>query len=103
MMLGSLFFMQRTVYDDSFILSVCGEALFLMLILAAPMLMSALSVGLVVSILQATTQVQEQTLGFVPKLIVTFLSLLLCGTWIGAMIGGFFIKLLTVIPHLEVK
>lgn len=97
------FFLQRTSYDDSFILSVCGEALYLILILSAPMLMSALAVGLVISILQATTQVQEQTLGFVPKLVVTFLSVLLCGTWIGAMIGAYATKLLTVIPYLDVK
>ncbi|HEY4000656.1 MAG TPA: flagellar biosynthesis protein FliQ [Candidatus Xenobia bacterium] len=99
------FFMQSGAiqYDDSFILSVCGEALFLILLLSAPMLLSALSVGLVVSILQATTQVQEQTLGFVPKLIVTFLSVLVCGTWIGAMLGGYTIKLFSAIPHLQVQ
>ena len=98
-----LFFFMQTAYDDSFIMGVCGECLYLILILSAPMLMAALSIGLVVSILQATTQVQEQTLGFVPKLIVTFLSLLLCSSWIGSMIGSFTIRLFGAIPHLVVK
>jgi len=101
--MGWLFFLQQTPYDDSFIMAVCGEALYLILILSAPMLMSALGIGLVVSILQATTQVQEQTLGFVPKLVVTFLSLLVCSTWIGAMIGSYTIRLFGAIPHLVVK
>ena len=73
----------------SFLLHICGRTLMLVLLLSAPMLVSALVVGLVISILQATTQVQEQTLSFVPKIIATFLSVIICGTWISGMLSSF--------------
>lgn len=98
-----LFFAVKTVFDDGYILGVCSEALYLILLLSAPMLMSALGVGLVISILQATTQVQEQTLSFVPKIVMTFLSLIICSTWIGGMLGGFALRIFKIIPDLVVK
>ena len=52
------------------------------LILSAPVLGISLFVGLIVSILQATTQIQEQTLTFVPKIVAIFLSLIFLGPWI---------------------
>ena len=79
---------------------ISTQALFLILLLSAPMLMSALSIGLVVSLLQATTQIQEQTLGFVPKLMAVFISALICGPWIGGMVGNFASKLFSDIAHL---
>jgi flagellar biosynthetic protein FliQ len=90
-------------FDDTFILSVCSEALYLILLLSSPMLISALAVGLVISVLQATTQVQEQTLSFVPKIVVTFMSVIICSTWIGGMLGQFAIKVFSYIPDLVVK
>lgn len=69
---------------DSDVLYISGRALYLILLLSAPMLVSALVVGLVISIIQATTQIQEQTLSFVPKIIVTFVSCLLAGPWIAS-------------------
>ena len=74
---------------EDFILHITSRALYLTLILSAPMLLSALGVGLVISILQATTQVQEQTLSFVPKIVATFLSVILTATWISSMICQF--------------
>ena len=63
------------------IVRVLREAILLVLLLsAAPMLVSMI-VGLLVSILQATTQVQEQTLSFVPKMLATFLTIALLGPW----------------------
>lgn len=56
-------------------------AIFHVLILATPLLGAGLLVGLLVSILQATTQIQEQTLAFIPKIIAILLSLLLFGPW----------------------
>ena len=76
-------------FTDEYIMEISSQAMYLILLLSAPMLMSALGVGLVISILQATTQIQEQTLSFVPKLLATFLSCLICGTWIANMCGGF--------------
>ena len=63
------------------IIRILREGLLLILLLsAAPMLMSML-VGLVVGIFQATTQIQEQTLSYVPKLIAVFLTLAIAGPW----------------------
>lgn len=98
-----MLWMAKVAFDDGFILGICSEALYLILLLSAPMLMSALLVGLVISILQATTQVQEQTLSFVPKIVVTFLSLVICSTWLGGMLGNFAVRIFNFIPELIVK
>lgn len=98
-----MLFLAKITFDDGFILGICSEALYLILLLSSPMLISALLVGLVISILQATTQVQEQTLSFVPKIIVTFLSVILCSTWIGGMLGAFAVRIFNYIPNLIVK
>ncbi|MGH9903135.1 MAG: flagellar biosynthesis protein FliQ [Pyrinomonadaceae bacterium] len=61
--------------------SLAGEALFLILLLSLPPLLASLIVGLVISLLQALTQVQEQTLTFVPKIIATILVLIIFAGW----------------------
>lgn len=61
--------------------SLGREALYVALLVAAPMLGLALVVGLVVSIFQATTQIQEQTLSFIPKLVAVFGGLAIFGPW----------------------
>jgi len=63
----------------AFIVGNAKQALYLVLILSAPPVLAALVVGLFVSIMQATTQVQEQTLTFVPKLVAIVLVLILMG------------------------
>jgi flagellar biosynthetic protein FliQ len=90
-------------FTDEYIMEISSNAMYLILLLSAPMLMSALGVGLVISILQATTQIQEQTLSFVPKLLATFLSCLICGTWISSMVGGFATRLFTDIENFGPK
>ncbi|MFC4307409.1 flagellar biosynthesis protein FliQ [Cohnella boryungensis] len=67
---------------SEFIIGLAGQALYTVLKVSAPMLVIALVVGLLVSIFQATTQIQEQTLAFVPKIIAVFLALLIFGPWI---------------------
>ena len=61
--------------------SLAGEALWLILLLSMPPLLASLVVGLVISLLQALTQVQEQTLTFVPKIIATILVLIITAGW----------------------
>ena len=61
--------------------SLAGEALWLILLLSLPPLLASLTVGLVISLLQALTQVQEQTLTFVPKIIATILVLMITAGW----------------------
>jgi flagellar biosynthetic protein FliQ len=68
--------------SSEFVIGLAGQALFTVLKISAPMLGIGLIVGLLVSIFQATTQIQEQTLAFVPKIIAVFLSLLIFGPWI---------------------
>jgi len=65
-----------------FVIRLAGEAVYTVLKASAPMLLIALAVGLIVSIFQATTQIQEQTLAFVPKILAVLLALLLFGSWI---------------------
>ncbi len=63
--------------NDTTVLEISREAVIVMLKVASPVLLLALSVGLVISLFQALTQMQEMTLTFVPKAIAIFLSLLL--------------------------
>lgn len=64
---------------DAYLVSISKQSLYLVLILSGPPVMAALVVGLLVSIMQATTQVQEQTLTFVPKLVAIVMVLVLLG------------------------
>ena len=63
------------------IIRITREALLLVLILSAPPMLASLIVGLTVSIIQATTQIQEQTLGMVPKIVTVFLVIGIAGPW----------------------
>jgi flagellar biosynthetic protein FliQ len=65
------------------------EALELTLILSMPVLITSLVVGVVTGVLQAITQVQDQTLGFVPKLAAVALTLALTGAWMAGELGHF--------------
>lgn len=70
-------------------LAIVREALMTALLVSAPILGAGLLVGLLISLMQAVTQVQEQTLAFVPKIVAMILvSALLLG-WIGMRVGGF--------------
>jgi len=64
------------------VLSIAEQALKMILMTSAPMLGFGLIVGLLVSIFQATTQIHEATLAFVPKILAVFISLLIFGSWI---------------------
>jgi flagellar biosynthetic protein FliQ len=66
---------------ESIVLTVIKDALQTAILLAAPILLTATIVGLLISIFQATTQIQEQTLTFVPKLLAVALMGLLMGSW----------------------
>lgn len=68
--------------SSEFIIGLAGQAVFTVLKVSAPMLVIALVVGLLISIFQATTQIQEQTLAFVPKIVAVLVALLLFGPWI---------------------
>ncbi|MBE3580473.1 MAG: flagellar biosynthesis protein FliQ [Thermoanaerobacteraceae bacterium] len=67
--------------SQELVLNIARDALTTALLLAAPALVLSLVVGVGISILQATTQIQEQTLTFVPKIIAVMLAILLLGRW----------------------
>ncbi|QDP40189.1 flagellar biosynthesis protein FliQ [Radiobacillus deserti] len=64
-----------------FVISLAEQGIYTVLIITAPVLILALVVGLVVSIFQATTQIQEQTLAFIPKIVAVLVGLVFFGPW----------------------
>ncbi|HEX8441215.1 flagellar biosynthesis protein FliQ [Archangium sp.] len=69
--------------------SILQQALYLVLVVSAPPVLMSLLVGFLISVFQATTQIQEQTLSFAPKVIVVFGVLALTGPWIGSQLVRF--------------
>lgn len=77
---------------------VSKQALYLALILTGPPVLVAMLVGLVISLVQATTQIQEQTLTFVPKLVAITVTIALTGPWIMGQLIQFSINLFEHLP-----
>lgn len=77
-----------------------AETLYLVLLVSGPVLVVSLAVGLTVGLLQAVTQVQEQTLSFVPKLVAVALALAIGGGWMGGELVRFTKRLWTALPTL---
>ncbi len=82
------------------VLTVAQKALEVTLLLTGVILLPALAVGLLVSMFQAATQLNEQTLSFIPKLGVTFLTLMVAGSWLLTLLMDFTQRLLGEIPML---
>lgn len=78
---------------EAVIIDIFTKTLVLIIKVSAPMLLVSLVVGLIVSILQTITSIQEQTLTFVPKLLAIFLTLMLAGNWILTTLREFIIEL----------
>lgn len=74
---------------DVLVVEIIREGLTTVLTVAGPMLIVGLAVGLLVSVFQATTQIQEQTLSFIPKIVAIFLTMAICGPWILQVLVGF--------------
>ncbi|MEN6389701.1 MAG: flagellar biosynthesis protein FliQ [Syntrophomonas sp.] len=87
------------MFEDA-VLSIGNQALWTVLLVSAPVLGAALVTGLLISILQATTQLQEMTLAYVPKIIVVFLVLVFFGPWMLNILTSFTSNLITSIPRL---
>ena len=71
------------------VLDIGAEAIWVMLAMAAPVMLIGLAVGVIIALLQALTQVQEMTLVFVPKIIAIFLALLVFLPLMGALLSAF--------------
>ena len=76
------------------------QALWVTMLIAAPLLLSALGVGLLVGMFQAATQINEMTLSFIPKLLVLVLALVLAGPWMLSVIMNYTTNLMDQIPSL---
>lgn len=79
--------------NENIIIDIAREALYIVIKTSAPMLLTSLIIGLIVSILQTVTSIQEQTLTFVPKLIAVFIILMLCGGWILTTLREYMVEL----------
>ena len=75
--------------DIDVVVNIIQQASLMILLLSAPMLLIGLVVGLIVSIFQATTQIQEATLAFVPKIVAVLLSMVIFGPWIISTLVNF--------------
>lgn len=75
--------------NNADMLKLAQDSIRTVLFVAAPMLIISLVVGLIVSVIQAVTQIQEATLAFVPKIIAVFVSILIFGPWIINLITEF--------------
>lgn len=76
-----------------YVVQIANQALYLIIQTSAPILLVSLVVGLIISIFQTVTSIQEQTLTFVPKIIGVFLALMLLGGWMLDSMSGFMTQL----------
>lgn len=77
------------------VMSLGRQAMEVTLLVSAPLLLVALAIGLVVSIFQAATQINETTLSFIPKLVGIFITLIVAGPWMLAVLGDYMRQMFT--------
>lgn len=80
------------------VIDIGRQAVEITLMMATPLFLAALLTGLVVSIFQAATQINEMTLSFVPKLVAIFLAMVVAGPWMLTLITDFATRLIVSIP-----
>jgi flagellar biosynthetic protein FliQ len=81
-------------------IQISRDALSMVMLIAAPMLGLGLLVGLLVSVFQATTQIQEQTLAFIPKIIAIFVAILVFGPWMLSLMVDYTREIFTNLPNM---
>ena len=82
------------------IIDISQQALYVITMLAAPMLISALLIGLLIGMFQAATQINEMTLSFIPKLLILVVSIMIAGPWMLELIVNYTRRLYLSIPGL---
>ena len=80
------------------VIQLAQNALMIVLMVAAPMLGLGLIVGLMVSVFQATTSIQEQTLAFIPKIVAVFVAILIFGPWMLRIMVGYVTNIFVNLP-----
>jgi flagellar biosynthetic protein FliQ len=86
--------------DEAVFLEISNKALISMMVVALPILIPALVAGIMISLFQAVTQISEQTLTFVPKLIVLIVSYLIAGPWIIQYIANYSKEIINKMPEM---
>jgi len=81
-------------------LAIFKDAIWLILKLSAPLLIASIVIGLIISIFQAATQIHEQTLTFVPKIIAVAVILVVSGSWMLTSMADFFTYLVDIMSRL---
>lgn len=76
------------------------EALYLAMFMVTVIIVPSLCIGLVVSVFQAATQINEQTLSFLPRLLITLMTLVVLGPWLGGLVTDFTERLIVDLPTL---
>ncbi len=84
-----------------FAAGIMKDGIFQILLMSAPVLLIGMTVGLIISIFQATTSIQEQTLTFVPKIIAIFLTLAFFGPWMLTSMREYAFKIFGLISHMN--
>lgn len=84
---------------EDFVIGFARSALETMLMVSLPVLLVSLVVGIIISLFQSVTQMQEMTITFVPKIIATFLSLIVFGAWMIERMTGFMREVLLNLPY----
>ena len=82
------------------VMTIGEQAMELTVMVSAPLLLTALIIGLVVSIFQAATQINEMTLSFIPKLLGAFAMLILSGPWMIGILLDYMTRLFSSIPYM---
>lgn len=82
-----------------FVTSIARETIEVILIISLPVLIAGMAIGLLISLLQAVTQIQEMTLTFVPKIIVVFVVLLILSPWMMEVMVNYTSRIFTGIPE----
>lgn len=77
------------------VLDIARDALYTIITVSAPLLLISLIVGLIISIFQTVTSIQEQTLTFIPKIVAVFVGMILCGSWMLNKLSDFMVRLWT--------
>lgn len=75
------------------VIDIARDAIYTIIITSAPLLLVSLIVGLIISIFQTVTSIQEQTLTFVPKILAVFVTMMICGSWMLDNMSNFMIDL----------
>lgn len=84
-----------------FVVDIARQAIETVLMVAGPMLIAALVIGLIISIFQAATQINEQTMTFIPKIVGVFITLLVFAPWMLQKASAFLLMIFERLPHVK--